>query len=121
MPRFFRSDGEGDWDIDDLKRRTGELVDFLKRAREAYGIGAPLALGYSNGANIAWSLILAEPQAFSGAILMRAMLPFDPRPLPDLANLPMLMLDGPARRTDPVAAGRAARRAARRGRRRRDL
>jgi len=94
MPRFFRRTGEGQWDIDDLKRRTGELVDFLKRARDAYGTGAPLALGYSNGANIAWLMILAEPQAFSGAILMRAMLPFDPRPLPDLDNLPILMLTG---------------------------
>jgi phospholipase/carboxylesterase len=94
VPRFFRRSGEGQWDIHDLKRRTAELAEFLRRARAAYGIGAPLALGYSNGANIAWSTILAEPQAFSGAILMRAMLPFDPRPLPDLANLPILMLTG---------------------------
>jgi phospholipase/carboxylesterase len=70
MPRFFRRSGEGQWDIDDLKRRTAELAEFLKRAREAYGIGAPVVLGYSNGANIAWSMILAGPRAFSGAILM---------------------------------------------------
>ena len=94
MPRYFRRSGEGQWDVDDLKRRTAELAEFVKRAQAAYGIGAPLALGYSNGANIAWSLLLAEPAALSGAILMRAMLPFDPRPLPDLANLPVLMLTG---------------------------
>jgi phospholipase/carboxylesterase len=94
MPRYFRRSGEGQWDVDDLKRRTAELAEFVKRAQAAYGIGAPLALGYSNGANIAWSLLLAEPAALSGAILMRAMLPFDPRPLPDLASLPVLMLTG---------------------------
>jgi phospholipase/carboxylesterase len=94
MPRYFRRSSEGQWDLDDLKRRTSELAEFVKRAQAAYGIGAPVALGYSNGANIAWSLLLAEPAALSGAILMRAMLPFDPRPLPDLANLPVLMLTG---------------------------
>jgi phospholipase/carboxylesterase len=94
MPRFFRRSGEGQWDVDDLKRRTAELLEFLENAREAYGFGAPIALGYSNGANTAWSMILREPQAFSGAILMRATLPFDPRPLPDLANLPILILTG---------------------------
>ena len=94
MPRFFRRSGEGQWDLADLKQRTAELAEFLKQAREAYGIEKPIALGYSNGANIAWSLMLAEPQALAGAILMRAMLPFDPRPLPDLAGLPVLMLTG---------------------------
>lgn len=93
MPRFFRRTNEG-WDRDDLVTRTDELGDFLKRAREAYGIGKPIALGYSNGANIAWPLILKEPDAFAGAILMRAMLPFDPRPLPDLKGLPVLVLAG---------------------------
>ena len=94
MPRFFRRSGEGQWDIDDLKRRTVELAGFLERARAAYGISKPIALGYSNGANIAWSLLLAEPGALAGAILMRAMLPFDPRPLADLGGIPVLMLTG---------------------------
>ncbi len=94
MPRFFRRSDEGRWDIEDLKTRTAELAAFLASARETYGIGAPIALGYSNGANIAWPLMLVEPKALSGAILMRAMLPFDPRPLPDLTGLPVLMLTG---------------------------
>ena len=94
MPRFFRRSDEGQWDIPDLKARTAELADFLAKARAAYGIERPIALGYSNGANIAWSLMLAQPQALSGAILLRAMLPFDPRPLPDLTGLPVLMLTG---------------------------
>ncbi len=94
MVRFFRRSEEGVWDLDDLKRRTAELGEFVKRARAAYGIEQPVALGYSNGANIAWSLMLAEPDALAGAILMRAMLPYDPRPLPDLKSLPVLLLTG---------------------------
>ena len=94
MPRFFRRSGEGRWDVDDFKRRTAELADFLERARAAYKIEKPVAIGYSNGANIAWSLLLANPSALAGAVLMRAMLPFDPRPLPDLGGLPILMLTG---------------------------
>ena len=94
MPRFFRRSGEGRWDIDDFKRRTAELADFLERACAAYGIEKPVAVGYSNGANIAWSLLLVQPDALAGAILMRAMLPFDPRPLADLGGIPVLMLVG---------------------------
>ncbi len=94
MPRFFRRSAEGRWDFDDLRARTEELGGFLRRARTAYGLPPPVALGYSNGANIAWPLMLREPDAFAGAILMRAMLPHDPRPLPDLKGLPVLMLAG---------------------------
>lgn len=94
MPRYFRRSGEGRWDIDDFRNRTRELTTFVKHARGVYAIEAPIALGYSNGANIGWSLMFAEPDALSGAILMRAMLPFDPRPLPDLDGKPILMLTG---------------------------
>jgi phospholipase/carboxylesterase len=94
MPRFFRRSGEGNWDLEDFKARTAELGDFLKRARAEYRIEKPIALGYSNGANIAWSLLLKDPDALAGAVLMRAMLPFDPRPLPDLKGLPVLILAG---------------------------
>jgi phospholipase/carboxylesterase len=94
MPRFFRRSDEGRWDIEDFKRRTAELAHFLERARAAYRIEKPVAVGYSNGANIAWSLLLANPGALAGAVLMRAMLPIDPRPLPDLGGVPILMLTG---------------------------
>jgi phospholipase/carboxylesterase len=94
MPRFFHRTGEGAWDRDDFKRRTAELAEFLPRARDAYRMGKPIAVGYSNGANIGWSLLLEQPDAFAGAVLMRAMLPFDPRPLPDLTGIPILILAG---------------------------
>jgi phospholipase/carboxylesterase len=94
MPRFFRRLDEGVWDYDDLAQRTAELGDFLRQARTAYRLEPPIAVGYSNGANIGWSLLLKKPDALKGAVLMRAMLPFDPRPLPDLSGIPVLMLAG---------------------------
>jgi phospholipase/carboxylesterase len=94
MARFFRRSDDGVWDLADLKTRTAELAGFLTGARAVYAIEKPFALGYSNGANVAWSLLLKDPQALAGAILLRAMLPFDPRPLPDLANTPVLLIAG---------------------------
>ena len=94
LVRFFRRKRDGTWDIDDLKSRTAELADFLRQARAAYQMPQPVALGYSNGANIGWSLLLKEPAALAGAILMRAGLQFDPRPLPDLRRVPVLLLSG---------------------------
>jgi phospholipase/carboxylesterase len=99
MPRFFRRVGEGVFDLEDLKARTAELAVFVAKARTAYGLAAPIALGFSNGANIAWSLLLSDPQSLAGAILMRAMLPFDPETIPRLDRKPILMLSGAA---DPI-------------------
>jgi len=94
MPRFFRRIAEGEWDLTDFDARTAELAQFVRAARDAYKLPPPIALGFSNGANIAWSLLLRDPKLLGGAILMRAMLPFDPRPLPDLDGIPVLILAG---------------------------
>jgi len=94
ITRFFRRAPDGAWDLGDFTFRTGELADFLRSARGAYRLPKPVVLGYSNGANIGWSLLLKEPGAIAGAILLRAMLPFDPRPLPDLRGIPVLLIAG---------------------------
>lgn len=94
MPRFFRRKDEGQWDIADLKQRTVELAVFVRHARITYDIGKPVAIGFSNGANIGWSLMLRDPSLLTAAILIRPMVPFDPRPLPDLAGLAVLILAG---------------------------
>src|SRR6185437_16804813 len=52
ITRFFRRDRDGVWDLDDLQNRTVELAGFLQRSRAVYRLGKPVALGYSNGANI---------------------------------------------------------------------
>ena len=99
MPRFFRRLAEGVFDLPDLKARTAELADFIVAARKACGLAAPVAVGFSNGANIAASLLLTHPQALAGALLMRATLPFEPETLPDLKQKPVLLLSGAA---DPM-------------------
>jgi phospholipase/carboxylesterase len=99
MPRFFRRLAEGVFDLADLKARTAELADFIAAARKTYGIETPVAVGFSNGANIAASLLLTRPGTLAGALLMRAMLPFEPQPLPDLKATPVLLLSGAA---DPI-------------------
>jgi phospholipase/carboxylesterase len=94
MPRFFRRLAEGVFDLADLKRRTEDLAQFIAAARDAYAIDAPVAVGFSNGANIAVSLLLRRPGLLAGAVMMRATVPFVPDVLPRLAGTPVLILSG---------------------------
>ncbi|MCK1736875.1 alpha/beta hydrolase [Bradyrhizobium sp. 138] len=110
MPRFFRRLAEGVFDEEDLRRRARELGDFVADAREQYGIAAPVAVGFSNGANIAAALLLLQPDVLAGAILLRAMVPLSDPPAADLAGKPVLLLSGQG---DPIVpAGNSARLAA---------
>jgi len=105
MPRFFRRFAEGVFDVDDLKARTVELSAFVDKARQAYGLAKPIAVGFSNGANIAAAMLLTRPDLLAGAVLIRVTLPFEPQSAPDLAGFPVLILAGSM---DPLipAAGR---------------
>ena len=80
MPRFFRRLAEGVFDLDDLVRRTEQLGDFVDAAARDYGVDRArvVAVGFSNGANVAASLLLRRPGALAGAALLRAMVPFEP-------------------------------------------
>lgn len=110
MPRFFRRLSEGVFDEDDLRRRTHELADFIEAARGRYGLAKPVALGFSNGANIAASLLLLRPQVLAGAALLRAMSPFAEPPRADLSGKPVLILSGAMDPIVPAAdVGRLAR------------
>lgn len=88
MPRFFRRLAEGVFDIEDLKFRTYELADFLERASKVhrFDLQRLVAVGYSNGANIAASCLLLRPDILSYAVLFRPMVPIVPEPLPDLSS-----------------------------------
>jgi len=110
-PRFFRRLAEGVFDLDDLRIRTDELAQFIKAAAAEYGFAADSvnALGFSNGANIAASLLLSHPAALGGGILLRAMVPFEPTLVPNLEGKSVLMSQG---RTDPLIPGVAAERLA---------
>jgi phospholipase/carboxylesterase len=100
-PRFFRRIAEGVFDEEDLKLRTAELARFVDAARKEYGLeDRPLvAVGFSNGANIAGSLLLMEPERLDGAILFRGMVPFTPESPARLAGKPVFVAAG---RTDPL-------------------
>lgn len=94
--RFFARRGMLELDIPDLLARTDELAEFIVRATALYGLdgGRLLALGYSNGANIAVSLLLRHPELLAGAVLLRATLPYTPKQPPDLEGKPVLVLGG---------------------------
>jgi phospholipase/carboxylesterase len=94
MPRFFRRLSEGVFDEADVRARALELADFIAEARVACGLEAPLALGFSNGANIAAALLWLRPDVLAGAVLMRAMVPLRNAPEADLAGKPVLILSG---------------------------
>jgi phospholipase/carboxylesterase len=104
MPRFFRRLAEGVFDLEDLKVQTRELAGFIVEARKAYGLPALLAVGFSNGANIAASLLLSQPDVLAGAVLFRAMLPFEPAPMPKLTGKPVLLLSGSSDQMIPAAS-----------------
>lgn len=80
MPRFFRRLAIGQLDIPDLLVRTDELAAFVTAAAEAYGRDPAkiAALGFSNGANVAVSLLLRHPGLLGAAALLRPMLPYEP-------------------------------------------
>jgi phospholipase/carboxylesterase/glyoxalase family protein len=89
MPRFFRRFAEGVFDVEDLKFRTEELAHFIDAASERYAFIKKrlIAVGYSNGANIAASLILVHPHYLAAAVLFRPMIPFVPDLIRDFSHL----------------------------------
>jgi phospholipase/carboxylesterase len=100
MPRFFRRLAEGVFDLDDLRHRTDELAEFVQAARRQYGLPEPsIAVGFSNGANIAASVLLLRPGALGGGLLLRPMVPLVPDPLPALGGVPVQINAGMA---DPI-------------------
>jgi phospholipase/carboxylesterase len=94
--RFFRRLAEGVFDHEDLVFRTHELAGFIDAAAEEYGLDLSrlVATGYSNGANIAASLMLLHPGLLRAAILLRAMVPFEPEEVPDLSGMPVFLAAG---------------------------
>lgn len=95
-PRFFKRVGEGVFDMKDLIFRTHELADFVETASKTYGfdLNHIVAIGYSNGANIAASVMLLRPKTLSAAILFRPMVPLVPGTIPDLSGVNLFISAG---------------------------
>jgi phospholipase/carboxylesterase len=102
-PRFFRRLAVGELDIPDLLVRTDELAEFVGAAAAAYALDPAriVALGFSNGANIAVGLLLRRPGVLRGAALLRPLLPYEPEQLPDLRGADVLVAAG---EHDPYAS-----------------
>jgi phospholipase/carboxylesterase len=101
MPRFFRRLAEGVFDEEDLVFRTEELNNFLDEAAVEYGFDRRniIAIGYSNGANIASSLLFHYENSLKGAILHHPMVPRRGVKLPELTNTPVFIAAG---KNDPI-------------------
>jgi predicted esterase len=101
MPRFFRRLAEGVFDEADIRARAQDLVGFLTESMDRYGLGPvpPIALGFSNGANMAAAMLLLHPGALSGALLLRPMVPLVPDQIPRLNDIRVLIAAG---RQDPI-------------------
>lgn len=111
LSRFFRRHAEGVFDVADLAARADELADWTRAACTAYErpLAGLVAVGFSNGANIAWATATRHPQLLRGAVLIAPMLPFRPEETPLLADRPgppdlsgLSVLIG-AGRSDPIA------------------
>jgi predicted esterase len=111
MPRFFRRLAIGQLDIPDLLVRTDELAEFVSAAAQAYDRdpGKIAALGFSNGANIAVSLLLRHPSLLGAAALLRPMLPYEPEQEPHLPGTGVLIAAGEG---DPYSSPEQTRRLA---------
>jgi predicted esterase len=101
MPRFFRRLAEGVFDEEDLIRRANELGDFIVNAAAYYAFEASkvIAVGYSNGANIAGALLLLRPGVLDGAALIRPMVPLTPQDAPNLKGKAIFIAAG---NQDPI-------------------
>jgi phospholipase/carboxylesterase len=99
--RFFRRLEKGKFDLEDLSMRIDQLEDFVGWAKEHYKMERPVAVGFSNGANMIWATILRYPRVFHGAILLRPMCAFQPRTKAGLDGLPVLVIAGTSDGTVP--------------------
>ena len=101
MPRFFRRLAEGVFDLADLQQRTDELAEFIHTASTIYHFDAEkvVAVGFSNGANIAANMLLQQPTVLAGAALLHPMMPFEPEQAVHLEGKPVFIGAG---HRDPI-------------------
>lgn len=97
--RFFRRTAEGVYDMEDLARRTADMAAFIGEERARTGAARVVGLGYSNGANILASVLMARPNLVDEAVLLHPLIPFEPPAQPGLKGRRVLLTAG---RRDPI-------------------
>lgn len=110
-PRFFKRLAEGVFDREEVRSRGAELSRFIRAAISKYGLNPErvFALGYSNGANVASTVMFIEPGLFRGAIMFRPMVVFEPDEHPDLSGAGIFISAG---RMDPIVPTKSVERLA---------
>lgn len=96
--RFFKRTGEGVYDMDDLARATEKMAAYVKDLTVDHGASQILGLGFSNGANILAN-VLIEKGLFDASVLMHPLIPFQPKPNPELSGRRVLITAG---QRDPI-------------------
>lgn len=101
MNRFFKRHGEGQYDVEDLNYRTERLITFLKEAAQRYNfdLSQAVPVGFSNGSNIAISMILHEDTVFNTALLYAPLYPIEITNDKDLSQMNVLLSMG---ENDPI-------------------
>ncbi|WP_439122857.1 alpha/beta hydrolase [Marivita sp.] len=99
MARYFRRTGEGVYDMDDLSERRTAMAEFIRSKINVTGANRVIALGYSNGANIAAAVAFEDPSLFTDVIAMHPLIPWTPEPNPGLSTTRWLITAG---ERDPI-------------------
>jgi phospholipase/carboxylesterase len=99
MNRYFRRTGEGVYDMDDLAKRRAAMAAFIRAKKTETDASRVIALGYSNGANIAAAVAFNDPDLFTDVIAMHPLIPWTPDPQPGLADTRWLITAG---ERDPI-------------------
>jgi len=97
--RFFRRTGEGVYDMEDLARATAKMAGFVAAWKTAHPANPVYGFGYSNGANVLASVMMARPDLFDRAGLLHPLIPWAPKPVPALKGTQALLTAG---RRDPI-------------------
>jgi predicted esterase len=110
-PRFFKRLAEGVFDPQEVRSRAEELARFVQVAATLYALDPKriFALGYSNGANAASTVMFIEPGLIKGAILLRPMLVYELEKPADLSGSSVFISAG---RMDPIVPTRSVERLA---------
>lgn len=99
MNRYFRRTGEGVYDMDDLAKRRAAMARFIRAKITETAASRVIALGYSNGANIAAAVAFNDPDLFTDVIAMHPLIPWTPDPQPGLTDTRWLITAG---ERDPI-------------------
>ena len=97
--RFFRRKAEGLYDLDDLDRATARMASFVASHKAAHQSTEVIGLGFSNGANILASILIAHPDLFDASVLLHPLIPFEPQDGAGMAGKKILISAG---ERDPI-------------------